>query len=217
MMRDGQGRWTPITSIGDTAPIQVVGDTIVRVDARISGPQTIILRLSSPVTRLILFNSSDTNTPLSVNLTFFVHYDRLSSGPMINFTVGIAVSSTDGSGFCSNNVVKVNGKVPGDTVPVTFSCSFSQSVPASYTIVVSINGASIEVPSGIGIPNVSGMLTQTVTLLLCHVENATVVTEVVAYTTTTTVGPGGQRDVLTYIYSIEVRSTTIRAVNCPRG
>jgi hypothetical protein len=209
MMRDGQGRWTPITSIGDTAPIQVTGDTIVRVDARIGGPQTIILRLSSPVSRLVLFNSSDTNTPLSVNLTFFVHYDRLSSGPMINFTVGIAISSTDGAGFCSNNVVKVNGTVPGDTVPVTFSCSFGQSVPASYTIVVSINGASIEVPSSIGTFNVSGMLTQRVTLLLCHVKDATVVTEVVAHTATFAV--------VTYIHSIDVRTTTIRVVNCPPG
>jgi hypothetical protein len=217
MMRDGQGRWTPITSIGDTAPIQVTGDTIVRVDARIGGPQTIILRLSSPVSRLVLFNSSDTNTPLSVNLTFFVHYDRLSSGPMINFTVGITVYSTDGAGFCSNNVVKVNGTAPGDTVPITFICSFGQSEPASYTIEVSINGASIEVPISIGTFNVSGMLTQRVTLLLCHVKDATVVTEVVASTITTTVGPPGLRDVLTYIYSIEVRSTTIRAVNCPRG
>jgi hypothetical protein len=128
---------------------------------------------------------------------------------MINFTVGIAVSSTDGAGFCSNNVVKVNGTVPGDTVPVTFSCSFGQSVPASYTIEVSINGASIEVPSSIGTFNVSGMLTQRVTLLLCHVKDATVVTEVVAHTTNAAV--------VTYIYSIDVRTTTIRVVNCPPG
>jgi hypothetical protein len=128
---------------------------------------------------------------------------------MINFTVGIAVSSTDGAGFCSNNMVKVNGTVPGDTVPVTFSCSFGQSEPASYTIVVSINGASIEVPSSIGTFNVSGMLTQRVTLLLCHVKDATVVTEVVASTTTFAV--------VTYIYSIDVRTTTIRVVNCPPG
>jgi hypothetical protein len=82
-------------------------------------------------------------------------------------------------------------------------------VPASYTIVVSINGASIEVPSSIGTFNVSGMLTQRVTLLLCHVKDATVVTEVVAHTATAAV--------VTYIYSIDVKTTTIRVVNCPPG
>jgi hypothetical protein len=53
------------------------------------------------------------------------------------------------------------------------------------------------------------MLTQRVTLLLCHVKGATVVTEVVAHTTNAAV--------VTYIYSIDVSTTTIRVVNCPPG
>ena len=217
MMRNELGGWTPITLIGSTEPIQVMSDTIVRVDARSTEPQSIILRLSSPVTRMVLFNSSDTDMPLFVNLTFFVHYDRLSLGPMINFTVGITVSSSDGSGYCNNNVVKVNGTVPGDTVPVTFVCAFSQNAPASYSIIVSIDRSRIEVPRGISISSVDGILTQTVTILLCRLTWATVVTNVVAYTTTTTVGPPGQRDVLTYIYSVDVQSTNIQVANCPRG
>ncbi len=213
MMRDEQGGWTPVASIGTTAPIQIVDDTIVRIDARSIGPQTIVLRLSSPITRVVLFNSTDTSRPLLVNLTFFVHYDRLSLGPMINFTVRITISSEDGAGYCSNNVVKVNGTVPGDTVPITFICSFDQNAPASYTIIVSIDRDSIEVPRGISISSVNGVLTQEVTVLLCQVTRMSVVTEIVAEATTVNVGAV----VLTYIYTVEARSTTIQAANCPKG
>ncbi|MDJ0274525.1 MAG: hypothetical protein QXP81_02220 [Nitrososphaerota archaeon] len=218
-MVNDQGVLVPVLSLGDLTPITVLDDTIVRVNARIDEPWGIVLRLSSPVSRLVLLNSSNPDQPLLVNFTFFVHYDPRFPGPMVNVTsITLTISSESSSGTCqwSDSSGGIYRLIPGDTVPVTFKCELPQNEPTKYVITVSIDESAVEIPGEFRLDSSNSVLIQKVTVLLCRVNRITVVTGISASTVTTTLGPPG-RDVLTYINAIEVQTTVMQAVNCPSG
>jgi hypothetical protein len=168
----------------------------------------LILRITNPVPRLIIFNTTNTPTAL-VNISFVLAYDSAVPGPTLNATVRL-----DPVGFtCSSPLeVRISRLNPGDSASAVFICEVPYSPPTNYRYVLHIPEGSIEVPGSFTVdtsdPRTS--LTTTGYIDVCLLRRETLVRSLSVTTSTITINT-----VVVPVVSIEtIQTTEIQALEC---
>jgi hypothetical protein len=168
----------------------------------------LILRITNPVPRLIIFNTTNTPTAL-VNISFVLAYDSAVPGPTLNATVRL-----DPVGFtCSSPLeVRISRLNPGDSASAVFICEVPYSPPTNYRYVLHVPEGSIEVPGSFTVdtsdPRTS--LTTTGYIDVCLLRRETLVRSLSVTTSTITINT-----VVVPVVSIEtIQTTEIQALEC---
>ncbi len=175
----------------------------------------LILRITNPTPRLIVFNTTNARTAL-FNLSFVLTYDSVVPGPTLNVTVKIEPVVFTCNAPLEVSLSRLN---PGDSASATFICEVPYDPPRTYQYILHIPEQGIEVAGGfsIDLTDPRTVLTTTGYIDVCLLRRVTLIGSLSVTTSTTTIDLPGPDDAEIPVVSVETMETTMQALECPEG